>query len=195
MRAIRRISTKLLPACVTSLAVILSACGGDSTSANRNVKSVTYDFVASFDNFSFETQGPIDDPPDCPTYAMYCTHTRPTTMGSLAGSFVTTDSTGADTAAPYTFVSASLTGQFCTTWDMSGCTAVGAPATTVFGGSLSYSSADVETLQESSGGGPVLHLYNLHTTADSIYGDLSWSQYVYRSPPTLSGHWVARLHK
>jgi hypothetical protein len=162
-------------------------CGSTEPSA----PSTSYDFTATFNQFSFETPAP--SPPDCPASGSnltYCTHLRPTTMGSLTGVLTISEPTSEQTSDS---VSALLSGHFCTGWTVDqGCTAVGPDTTAHYVGAISRGALLHVSLQVADPFGAYATLSNVVETPDSLSGDLNWALHVDRSPPSLYGHFVAR---
>lgn len=161
----------------------------------------TWDVTTQLTQFSFETAAP--SPPDCPGAFLYCTHLRTFGGATLSGVLeITLDGRNAEPLAG----AGIFAGEFCDTWDVSsasGCTHV-SPLTGDYrpsSSSLSGFAADSSfflglqtSLNATYSNGPAIYL-NGRLVADSLVGDVRWMKYLYRSPPTHIGTFIARRRK
>ena len=152
-------------------------------SPEQSAKKV-YDITTKLDAFSFET--PTPSPPDCPnTVSDYCTHERAFDGATLGGTITVTQDS----------VYGNLEGLFCSSWSLAGCSAVKAVAATDYpyaDGTKVVPSIGPFSLRLGEASKPVIHM-DATASGDSIYGNIRWSLYEYRSPPTHRGTFVAHL--
>lgn len=165
--------------------IALAANGvADTTMLEVPLVGGVYDVTTRLQTFSFETPAP--SPPDCPSYTLYCTHTRAFDGASLTGTLtITRDS-----------VYGNFAGLFCSAWTLDGCTAVSAKAPEDY----PYYSADKVVAGAGFstwvGGGQRSNVrLSAMASGDSLYGSVYWAQYVTRSPPAHRGTFVARLRR
>ena len=169
----------------TQTRLIALAANGVADTATVDVPLVggVYDVSTRLLTFSFETAAP--SPPDCPDYTLYCTHHRDFDGATLGGTLtVTRDS-----------VYGNLEGLFCSAWTLAGCSAVQPVAAMdypFYWADKVVSDKGTFTLWLGSGSRPNVYL-NATASGDSLYGSVYWSLYVYRSPPTHIGTFIAHL--
>ena len=167
----------------TAVMPLLALLACSIVSPEQSAKKV-YDITTKLDAFSFET--PTPSPPDCPnTVSDYCTHERAFDGATLGGTITVTQDS----------VYGNLEGVFCSSWSLAGCSAVKAEAATdypYYDGTKVVPSLGPFSLWLGETSRPNIHL-DATASGDSIYGDIRWSLYVYRSPPTHRGTFVAHL--
>ena len=184
--------------------LITSTCYEPTAAAPAQSVVDSYTVTTVLDTFSFETGTP--SPPDCPSSFGYCTHQRAFSGATLAGTLTiganATVSSGV-TSFPAT---SAFSGQFCDVIDYSnltGCTHVGPIPIESYQGSLSLgsgfatdSSFSALIQVASSGGlGGAAVFFRGTMKGDSLFGTVSWSRYVSRSPPTHRGRFTAHRRK
>jgi hypothetical protein len=150
--------------------------------------TAVYEVATKLDAFTFEI-GAGPPPWPCSSSMMYCTIVRPDSLGRLAGTF-TTDETVSGTPT----ITATMTGQFCSNYDLTGCLAVGPSFTVTFTDPGTYRAAGSAWLRGPGDGSTadVLSLSDITVTPDSMFGKVYWSLSMNRSPPSHQGTFVAR---